>query len=279
MTIDELILNEKSRQWLTNYLRNPAQSLLLSGPRGVGLLTIARALGQELAGPGHVLEIVPMLHDKQKTANINTDDIRQIIKVSQNRRAEKFVVIVDDTDKMTNSTAEVFLKTLEEPGDNLFFILTSHQPETLPATILSRTAEIEILPTKFDIDKLNVLSTTKILSQKRAQLEFLANNLPAEMTRLLADEEYFRERSGEFTRAREFVSGDTKTRLAIVAKITGRAEVIDLVNNVAKILTIVVARDSRKLAANATLISTTLDNLAANANVKTQLLALAVNLE
>ena len=75
------------------------------------------------------------------------------------------------------------------------------------------------------------------------------------------------------------MSGDTKTRLAIVAKITGRAEVIDLVNNVAKILTIVVARDSRKLAANATLISTTLDNLAANANVKTQLLALAVNLE
>ena len=279
MTIDELILNEKSRQWLTNYLRNPAQSLLLSGPRGVGLLTIARALGQELAGPGHVLEIVPMLHDKQKTANINTDDIRQIIKVSQNRRAEKFVVIVDDTDKMTNSTAEVFLKTLEEPGENLFFILSSHQPETLPTTIRSRVAEIEILPTEFDIDKLSTLAATKLSPQKRAQLEFLANNLPAEMTRLVKDEEYFRERSGEFTSAREFVADDVKARLAIVAKITSRNEAIDLVNNVAKILTIVVARDARKLAANATLISAILDNLSANANVKTQLLALAANLE
>ena len=278
MTIDTLILNDKSRQWLTNYLHHPVQSLLLSGSCGVGLLTIARTLGQELAGNGHVLEIVPMLHEKQKTTNINTDDIRQVIKISQNRRAETSVVIVDDADKMTNSTADIFLKTLEEPGDNLFFILTSHYPEKLSMTIRSRVAEIEILPANFDLDELFSLSTRKLSPQQRIQLHFLADSLPAEMTRLIINEECFRERSDEFKRAREFISGDRSMQLAIASQITKRAEAISLVNDVAKILVTVATRDTQKFIADVTLISITLDNLAANASVKAQMLSLAANL-
>jgi replication-associated recombination protein RarA len=77
--------------------------MLLTGPKGVGLGTIAQALACEVAKTD-VITIQPTLHDRQKTANINVGDIKDIKKLIQNKRQTPFAVIIDDVDKLTANT-------------------------------------------------------------------------------------------------------------------------------------------------------------------------------
>jgi DNA polymerase-3 subunit delta' len=48
------------------------------------------------------------------------------------------VVLIHPTEAMNNNAANSLLKTLEEPTDNLLFLLVTHKPQQLLPTILSR---------------------------------------------------------------------------------------------------------------------------------------------
>lgn len=54
--------------------------------------------------------------------------------------------LIPEADKMTISAANALLKTLEEPTDNSYIILTTEQRANLLATIVSRCQVIEIRP-------------------------------------------------------------------------------------------------------------------------------------
>jgi DNA polymerase-3 subunit delta' len=54
------------------------------------------------------------------------------------------VVIFEPADGMTTAAANALLKSLEEPSDDTYLLLISHQPERLPATIRSRCQRIEV---------------------------------------------------------------------------------------------------------------------------------------
>ncbi len=57
----------------------------------------------------------------------------------------KKVVIVDDADTMNISSANAFLKTLEEPPQDSVIILISSRPDRLPATIRSRCSRVNFV--------------------------------------------------------------------------------------------------------------------------------------
>jgi len=57
---------------------------------------------------------------------------------------DKRVVLIDNIEYMQDESANSFLKTLEEPDENLLFILTSTSKSYLLPTILSRCAIFEI---------------------------------------------------------------------------------------------------------------------------------------
>ncbi len=54
------------------------------------------------------------------------------------------IVLVHPAETMNTNSANALLKTLEEPSDRLFFILVSHRPQHLLATILSRCLSVAI---------------------------------------------------------------------------------------------------------------------------------------
>lgn len=56
------------------------------------------------------------------------------------------ICIVDECHRMNTAAANAFLKTLEEPAPNRFFMLLTTQPGTLLPTILSRTLEFKFRP-------------------------------------------------------------------------------------------------------------------------------------
>lgn len=86
-------------------------------------------------------------------------------------------VVIEKADKMTISAANALLKMLEEPPEDLFFILIAEQTETLPATILSRcqryVAQSQITGTMDDLALASMYAEDTpraILYQKRAVL-------------------------------------------------------------------------------------------------------------
>ncbi|MCL2280769.1 AAA family ATPase [Candidatus Saccharibacteria bacterium] len=276
MNFSDLILHPKVRRTLTNYLQRPTHALLLSGDHGVGLGTIAKTLAKEIAGAG-VVVIEPRLHDKQKTLSINVEDIRELRTLMRNRRSDPLCIVIDEIEKMTTNAPEAFLKALEEPSEHIFYILTTHMPTKLPLTIKSRAQIIEILPSPVDVcEKLLEMSPTKLTAAKHAQIMFLADRKPAEIARLLTDEEYFRTAASEMSTAKDFIQGTPAKRLGIIADITTRETAINLTKNIAKMLLLAAGRT--KIAGNLNVISDTLEHLVQNGNVRAQLTYLALNI-
>ncbi len=56
------------------------------------------------------------------------------------------VVCVRDADAMNASAQNAFLKTLEEPGENVLIVLTSSRPDAMLETIASRTVGVDLEP-------------------------------------------------------------------------------------------------------------------------------------
>jgi DNA polymerase-3 subunit delta' len=63
------------------------------------------------------------------------------------------VAIIENCEKMTTAAANALLKTLEEPSNSRFLILTTSQVAQLPATILSRCAKTEVKVTNSQLAK------------------------------------------------------------------------------------------------------------------------------
>ncbi|MDR1969981.1 MAG: AAA family ATPase [Candidatus Nomurabacteria bacterium] len=262
---------------LTNYRQQPTHALLLTGDKGVGLGTIARTLAKEIAG-ANVITIAPRLHDKQKTANINVDGIRELRQLTRNRRDDPLCIVIDEAERMTDKAPEAFLKALEEPTARVFYILTTHSPAKLPKTITSRTQIVEILPpSSNDCEKLLQASLTKLSVAKHTQIMFLADRKPAEIARLLADEEYFRTTSSAMTLAKDFVQGGPARRLEIIAETITRDAAIDLSENIAKLLLITAGR-VKTATDSLNVVSNVVEHLVQNGNVRAQLTYLALNI-
>ena len=268
MIFSDLILHPRTRQTLTNYLAQPTHALLLTGEKGVGLGTIAKTLAREVANASVVI-IEPRLHDKQKTPNINIEDIRELGHFTRDRRSDHLCIMIDEAEKMTDRAPEAFLKALEEPVERVFYILTTHAPAKLPATIKSRAQIVEILPPPAEMCKSLFAGSEPAKLEK---IKFLGNRRPAEIARLIADEEYFRAAAAVMETAKNFIQGAPTKRLEIVASTTTRETAINLAQNVAKLLLLKSATDGLET------VSEVIDNLTQNGNVRAQLTYLALNI-
>ena len=271
--MNDLIINNKSRTALDAYLAQPTHALLLYGRRGVGLGTIAKALGKKIAGT-NTMTIAPRLHKSQKVANINVEDIKELYEVTRTQQKNGLAIIVDEAEKMTNRTPETFLKLLEEPNENVYFILTTNEPNKMPVTVMSRVQKIHILQAM--ADECESLIATEKLPRKRQQITFLASGLPAEIKRLIADEEYFRKRVRNFELAKNFLGADKYEKLSLISKITKRDEAIDFSNALARLL--VMLEETRPQPKNLLLVNDVVDNLCQNGNIRAQLTYLATNM-
>lgn len=71
---------------------------------------------------------------------IKMDCIRALINFSHRaaHQGGRRVVIIEPAEAMNHATANALLKTLEEPGENLYLILVSHQASRLLPTLRSR---------------------------------------------------------------------------------------------------------------------------------------------
>ena len=151
---------------------------LLAGPRGVGKASFARAAAErvlaEAAGPlmatpglevpedhpiGRLVaaESHPDFRLLERLENEKTGNLARNISVGQVRElGELFAmtpalspwraVVIDSVDDLEASAANALLKMLEEPPANSLFLLVSHVPGRLLATIRSRCRRLDFQP-------------------------------------------------------------------------------------------------------------------------------------
>jgi DNA polymerase-3 subunit delta' len=145
--------------------RRLAHAYLFEGPDSVGkrltALTFAKAVNcEELSddscdrcvscrriGDGKhpdVITVAPVKAGRVIKVEILSELIeRAVLKPYEGKYR---VAVIVDAERMNASAANKFLKTLEEPPGNSIFVLVSHNPDQLPATITSRCQRVKFHP-------------------------------------------------------------------------------------------------------------------------------------
>ncbi|MGZ3725447.1 MAG: DNA polymerase III subunit [Pseudobdellovibrio sp.] len=145
------------------------QSLAFVGPSGVGKKRVALALAQALVcensseacghcGPCLRIEkqqseslILVQPDPEYAKPQIKVDDIRQVLEVlSLASIGAARIVILDQAHLMNDQAANALLKNLEEPTDNVYFILIANEIEQLLPTIRSRVQVIRFSNLTYD---------------------------------------------------------------------------------------------------------------------------------
>ncbi len=183
---------------------------LLTGPRGIGkrrfadwaaLKLLADDTGPDDVSPGHPVArlvaagshpdhrvLAPPVEGKgSATSTITVNEVRAHRDFLQSHpsMANWRVMIVDSIDDMNLNTANAFLKLLEEPRPNTLYLMTSHAPGGLLATIRSRCRRMAF-------DRLPDTQTRQVLAslypdlpeQQLASLAGVANGAPGAVLEL-----------------------------------------------------------------------------------------------
>ena len=158
---EEVIGQEHIVKILRNQLKQNSVShaYLFCGTRGTGKTTTARLIakavncisdGERPCGECENCKAIKEgtfmdLMEIDAASNNGIDNIRELresIKYPPSVGRKK-VYIIDEVHMLSTAAFNAFLKTLEEPPDNVMFILATTEPQKLPQTILSRCIRMD----------------------------------------------------------------------------------------------------------------------------------------
>lgn len=213
-----LAIHPQSKHILDTLLEEKSHAVLITGPVGIGLATIA---GDYTQNAGQ--QLITVLPEKDsridiEKGTITVESIRRLYDITRTIEPDGRIVMIDYAERMAPAAQNAFLKLLEAPSEGTRFILLTHKPELILPTVASRSQRIDIRPITPEqsaalLDDLAVHDPTK-----RAQLLFIAEGRPAELTRLATNEKLFEARAGLVKDARSLVTGSPYERLLLAKK-------------------------------------------------------------
>lgn len=265
---ESIVIHPDIKLRLQAAANRPSHATLLAGQRGVGLHTIARLLAKRIGDT--VLETLP---DEKGTIGIAT--VRELYSHTRAKSEQRRICLIDDADSMGIDAQNALLKLLEEPTSNTLFILTSHNPELMLPTILSRLQRIDIRPAT-DTQSRDLLDSFKgITPALRQQLLFIGGGLPAELKRLVNDEQYRREKIALAQKAKALVSGTRYEQVVLVGQLAANRNSATAVLEIAlRMLRLQLTRsdDIAPLLQRIEVYTEAMERIRENGHVRTQLL-------
>ncbi len=162
---------------------------LFCGPRGTGKTTMARLLAKSVnctnpleAPCEHCDNCIaanngthPDIIEINAANETHVEDIRDLIERSRlaPMQGKHKVYIIDEVHQLSSAASSALLKTLEEPPENVIFILATTDPQKLLPTIISRCQRYDFTKVKTEQIRdhlLNIAEKENISMEKNAAM-------------------------------------------------------------------------------------------------------------
>jgi DNA polymerase III delta prime subunit len=208
-------IHPHTQQHLDILIRDLPQSMVFTGPEGVGLSAAVSYIANHVqTTPIYILPEKDEKVDIEKGV-ITVDVIRRLYAMTKTIETGTRLIVIDYAQRMGVQAQNAFLKLLEEPGRNTHFILLTHTVSKLLPTIQSRVQVTDVNPITLAqseelLDELKVIDKTK-----RSQLLFIATGLPAQLVVLAHDDRAFEARAQIIRDARTYIQGSMYDRLKL----------------------------------------------------------------
>ena len=156
--------------------------------------------------------------------NISINHIREMIRDSATKPFEgsSKVFIIDDAQRMTIEAANTLLKTLEEPADDTFIILTSPTDEALPETVVSRCQRIDLRPVDPEVIESELIERFEAEVSQARSLSRLARGCPGWAIDALNDSTIIDGHNQAVLRFAEIVTGNIEERFRYARQTGGQ---------------------------------------------------------
>ena len=193
-TFEEVVGQEYIVRSIKNAVQNHkvGHAYLFCGPRGTGKTTMARLLAKavncenpEKAPCGVCDNCVaanngthPDIIEINAANETHVEDIRDLIERSRlaPMQGKHKIYIIDEVHQLSSAASSALLKTLEEPPENVIFILATTDPQKLLPTIISRCQRYDFTKVRKDQIRDHLLN---IAQKEDILLEFEAAELIA----------------------------------------------------------------------------------------------------
>lgn len=202
MVFDDVVEQDGVVTILKNSVKSDriAHAYLFCGTRGTGKTTLAKIFARAInclnpsdGNPCNACEICRGILSQQildvseidAASNNGVDNIRSIIDEAaySAARAKYKVFIIDEVHMLSTGAFNALLKTLEEPPENVVFILATTEPHKLPVTILSRCQRYDFKRISRDgiVRRLEEICQSLSVEYDRTALSFLAQKADGAM--------------------------------------------------------------------------------------------------
>lgn len=158
-------------------------AILLHGKKGIGKASFAQELSREILGnKGAIYSDLLLIEKDHEKKEITVDKVRKMSDFTNQTSAisGNKIIIINSACELNRSASNALLKVLEEPHQNSFLILISHNLNQVLPTIKSRCQLIKIPDlSRPDFDKILQQKNLHFLPKDLGFLSDICDNSPA----------------------------------------------------------------------------------------------------
>jgi len=129
------------------------------------------------------------------------------------------VFIIDGAEQLSSEAANCLLKSLEEPAENVLFLLLTANDRLLPDTVLSRCQRVELLPMAAEEVETALNGRWDVEVQKAKLLARLSHGCLGWAIMAAFDDDLLLQRSERIDRLIKVINGDCEERFAYAAQL------------------------------------------------------------